>query len=148
MLREQDRQETRGSQVVRYSWRLLPKERGGPACLSYIVEGDRIRLPGKPGGVRFDFPIGDVIETEEAIVICLDVPEGRKCSENVYAVDRDGNLLWRVWPRAQHSTHGAYVALSVQGSVVQLHARDGETYHVNSRNGSPIRTEDEAESGK
>ena len=124
--------------TVRARWKLLPCERGVPACLSYIIEGDRIRLPANPAGVKFDFPIGDVIETEHAIVICLLVPEGRKCSENVYAIDQGGNLLWRVAPQGLRSPPDAYVSLSLEGPAVNLHTRVGRIYRVDPRNGSQI----------
>jgi hypothetical protein len=136
MLRQQGRRELTGSQTIRYTWQVAPKERGVPACLSYIVEGDRIRLPGKPGGVRFSFPIGDLIETEQAIVVCLVVPEGKSCSENVYAIDHDGNLLWRVKPRTFEGRSGPYVALSSQGNFIRLHGRDGRRYDLDPRTGA------------
>ena len=123
--------------TVRARWKLLPGERGVPTCLSYIIEGDRIRLPGNPAGVKFDFPIGDVIETEHAIVICLLVPEGRKCSENVYAIDQRGNLLWRVAPQGFRSPD-AYVSLSLEGPAVNLQTRAGRICRVDPRNGSQI----------
>lgn len=114
----------------------MPKKREVPACLSYIVEGDRIRLPGNPAGVKFDFPVGDVIEAEDTIMICLMVPEGRPCSENVYAIDRSGSLRWRVAPQTSEASCGPYVSVSLQGSVVSLHTRDGNVYRFNSIDGS------------
>ncbi|HEY6251222.1 MAG TPA: hypothetical protein VI685_14790 [Candidatus Angelobacter sp.] len=138
MLSRNGRQHIAGSPTIRYRWRLLPNERGVPACLSYMVEGDRIRLPSNPAGVKFDFPIGDVVETEDTIVICLLVPEGRKCSENVYAIDHSGNLRWRIAAQAFEAKHGPYVALSFHGSVVSLYTRDGKGYRVNARDGSKI----------
>jgi hypothetical protein len=136
MMTEHKSRETRSAYTIRYRWNLLPRERGVPACLSYIVEGDRIRLPGNPAGVKFDFPIGDIVETEDTIVICLQVPEGRKCSENVYAIDHSGNLRWRVAPRPFDIRYDSYVALSLHASVLNLHTRAGNIYQVNPESGS------------
>ena len=141
MLSGHNSRENRAANALRYRWKLLSKERGIPACLSYIVEGDHIRLPGNPAGVKFDFPIGDVVEAEDTIVICLIVPEGRKCSSNVYAIDRQGNLRWRVKPQPDNTRNRAYVALSIHASVVSIHTRGGKTYRINARDGSPVTTD-------
>ncbi len=125
------------SHAARYSWR-QPKERGVPACLSYMVEGNRIRLSGNAAGVQFNFPIGDVVEAEEVIVICLRVPEGRECRENVYAIDRAGNFLWRVKLQTLDSRNGHYVASSSQGALVRLYGGDCRAYDLDPRTGSVI----------
>ena len=131
--------ETRAAYLLRYRWKLLPGERGVPACLSYIVEADRIRLPGNPAGIKVDFPIGDVIDTEDTIVICLLIPDGRKISENVYAIDRSGSPHWRVASQAFETKHGPYVALSFQESVVSLHTRNRNINRLNLQDGSQNR---------
>ena len=141
MLSGHNSRENRAANTLRYRWKLLPKERGIPACLSYIVKGDRIRLPGNPAGVKFDFPIGDLVETEDAIVMCLALPEGRTCSENIYAINHSGNLRWRVVPQPFQSRHAPYVSVRLQGSVISLHTRDGKTYRINARDGSPVTTD-------
>lgn len=92
--------------------RLLPERHDVPRCLSYIVEGKRIRFPGNPEGVQFAFPIDDVIETEEAIVVCLKVPQGSGCAGSVYAIARDGNVIWRVQPQMIEGQNGPYLQCS------------------------------------
>jgi hypothetical protein len=129
---------SRNTQIMRYKWRLLPRERELPVCLSYAVEGDRILVPGKPGGVRFAFPIGNVAETEEAIVICLKIPPGRKCSDNVYAIDRDGNLLWRVRSRRLGANAGQFVGVTLAGAAVRLHGEDGNWFDIDPKRGTPL----------
>lgn len=138
-MRQNDQMEISEPQTIRYRWRLTPSERGMPACLSYIVEGNRIRLPSRPGGVCFSFPIGDVIETEQAIVICLQIPDESACTENVYAIDRDGNLLWRVKSQSFELKGGPYTLLSLQGECICVHSRDGRSYELNPSTGSAIR---------
>jgi outer membrane protein assembly factor BamB len=138
MFRQNNQIQISDSQTVRFRWRLSPTERGVPACLSYIVEGNLIRLPGRPGGVRFSLLIGDVAETEEAIVICLRVPSESVCRENVYSIDHDGNLLWRVKPQVFGSRSGPYIALSSQGDSIRLHSRDGRSHDLDPRTGSVI----------
>ena len=138
MLTGHNLRETRSSCTARYRWKVLPRERSVPACLSYIVQGNRIWLPDNPAGIRFDFPIGDVVETGGAIVICLRVPKEEKCGENVYAIDHSGNLLWRIAPQTFESRHDSFVSLSLQGSVVNLHTGDGRICRVNLRDGLQI----------
>lgn len=139
-----NQQEISSSPSIRYRWRLSPTERGVPTCLSYVVEGNCIRLPGRPGGIQFSFPIGDVAETEEAIIVCLMVPEGRNCSENVYAIDREGNLLWRVKPQMFESRNGPYVAISSQGDLLRLYTKDGRAYDLDPKTGTQEPAETEA----
>lgn len=121
-----------GSHVTRYNWRPVP------ACLSYIVEDDRIRLPGNPAGVKFDFPIGDVVENEDSIVIWLIVPAGMEGRENVFAIDHSGNLRWCIAVEAFEASHGPYVTLSLHRSVVSLYTKDGKVDRVNASDGSKI----------
>src|SRR5579864_2357407 len=120
------------------SQRIPSREHSVPACLSYIVEGNRIRLPGNSAGVKFDFPIGDVVEAGDAIVICLSVSDGRTCSENVYAIDHGGNLRWRIQSPPFGARSGPYMDLSIEGAVVRLQGKGGRAYCVNSKDESFI----------
>lgn len=112
-----------------------------PACLSYIVEGNRIRLPDNPGGVQFAFPIGDVVEMEGTIVICLVVPEGSRCTENVYSIDKEGNLRWRIRPQGIASRKGPYLGLNLAASGLQLYKMDGRFYDLDLANGMVLEAE-------
>jgi hypothetical protein len=124
-----------GLYSFRYRWRLQSKPSEVPASFSYVIEGNRLRLPANPGGVRFAFPIRDVVETEEVIVVCLAVPNGSNYSENVFAVDHDGNLRWRIKPQSFASRSGPYAALSLSDGHVRLHGKDGQARDVDPKTG-------------
>lgn len=145
MLGRVNQERARHQHRIPYSRHLAPRQRDVPECLSYIIEGNRIRVPGKPDAIQFGFQIADVIETETAIVICLAVPAGKSCAENVYAIDRKGNLLWRVKPQKSMPQSGPYVGLSLSGNLVRLHCRDGGILDLNPEAGSVVAVAQRAE---
>jgi outer membrane protein assembly factor BamB len=105
--------------------------------MGYSVRGKTIRLENKRTRT-FAFPIGDVIEIEGTLVICLKIPMRRKFNENVFAIDREGTLLWQVEPKPRHVANSPYVGLTRQGRRVRLHNFDGMIYDVDPKTGAVV----------
>src|SRR5579864_2009883 len=109
--------------------------------MSYVVKRNEIVLPEAGQAVKFDLPIGSVLETDEVLVICLRVGAGRRLTDNVWAIDHDGRVLWR--SRTGRKT--PFVGLSLQqtmdgvgGQMIWLHNQDGGNYLLTARNGKII----------
>jgi hypothetical protein len=111
--------------------------------MSYLVRAEQILLPDCGQSVRFDFPIGDVVETKQALVICLRVGPGRYLRDNVWAIDHQGRILWR----SRTGRKSPYVGVTLEeksaseaGPLVWLHNRDGSKLLVEAKSGKVIET--------
>lgn len=78
--------------------------------------------------VSFPFPVAEALAFgEQIVVVRLDVSPGHIFNENVYALTRDGRMLWQVPARSYVYADSPYVNLarSKEGEMVILTSWDG-----------------------
>ncbi len=61
------------------------------------VSGKQLRLP-KGATVEFAYPIREVAEVGNVVVVLLDVPAHESMTENVFGVSQDGDVVWQIEP--------------------------------------------------
>lgn len=105
--------------------------------MTFLVEGKTIVLPSGVV-VSFDYPVQEAVEVRGAIVVCLDVPVNRKMNENVYAIDRQGALLWQIKPMRHLLESSRFVGVDKADERVRLFNVDGMVYDVDPLTGEII----------
>lgn len=105
--------------------------------MSYSISKKTLKLAsGKK--VEFEYPIYKAVEIGDVIVVCLGIPVDRQFNENVFAVDRDGRVLWQVnpvTPIKPISKGGGYVGIGNAAGLVRLFNWDGMVYDVDPNTG-------------
>ena len=80
--------------------------------MNYRIVRDAVELVGGRR-VQFDAPILDTLDLGSVLIVILDPGSGGQLPENVYAVDGEGRMLWRVqefeFPHGRSPYTGAYV---------------------------------------
>lgn len=54
--------------------------------------------------VVFNFPIGNIIEYENFIIIRLDIPLENNTRKNIFALDYDAKYLWQIQAIAEYNS--------------------------------------------
>ncbi len=99
--------------------------------------GNMLYLPSGRS-VRFDQPILEVVEIRGTTIVVLDQPSGRDVSENVFAVDSDGRVVWRIARHEFPQGPDYYVGVSDAGSVARLIHFSGFVLDVDPRTGRVV----------
>ncbi len=90
----------------------------------YSYEGCLLQLKGRRQ-LQFDYPIGEVLEFGEVIVVRLEVPVGTVYNENVFGVSCDGKVVWQVEKREWVRRESPYTGLSRKEKMVCLYNYEG-----------------------
>jgi len=61
----------------------------------YLIASNRLML-ANGCSIIFEYPIADAKSTQSLIVVLLDVPLGTRDNRNVYAINDNAELLWRI----------------------------------------------------
>ena len=88
------------------------------------------------GGHRRKFAdvIAEAIDFDDLVVVRLGT-EAQRSNENVYGVDRQGNLLWQIPKRSHSSAHSPYVGIYRHGPHVEAFNWDGQNLIIHPRTG-------------
>ena len=104
----------------------------------YTIDNNTIVINGK--NVDFSNTIGEVVDFNDIIIVRLIVPSGSKFNKNVFALTRDGCVLWQIC----ESPHGGdinkpFMKISISSSG-ELIAENwiGVNYKVDLNSGSLI----------
>lgn len=110
--------------------------------MSYLVKEACLTLPDSGKSVKFDFPIRDVVEVGAVYVVCLRVEPPNRLTDNVWAVDVNGRVLWR----SRTGRKSPYVGITLDTTprkppqhCVWLHNQDGTRYLVDANTGVVLR---------
>lgn len=103
----------------------------------YAIKGNRLLLSGGKY-VEFDFPVSQVIEFDEVLVVLLELPTQVLFNENVFGVSKGGKILWQISPEKLVYDNSPYVELSRLGEVARLQNWDGLVLHVAPSTGNVI----------
>jgi hypothetical protein len=63
--------------------------------LDWAKEGEVLIIDNERQ-VRFGYPIGSVFETCGVLIVVLDIPPKESMTENVFAVSKEGKILWQI----------------------------------------------------
>jgi hypothetical protein len=105
--------------------------------MRHVVKGRKIEL-SSGRTATFNYPIKEIVETEDAIVVRLDVPINRQLNENVYAIDHKGRLLWQIAPFERLLKNSAYVGISRVDNLVRAFNFDGLVYDLEPKTGEVV----------
>ncbi len=106
----------------------------------FAIERERILFDnGKE--IAFAQTITKALDFGNAIVIMLDVPQGTIFNENVYGIDRDGNILWQVSKEKYVYEDSPYTDIQLAGNAVVLYNWDGLRLSVEPATGRILKKE-------
>lgn len=90
--------------------------------------------------IEFDYEIRKVKELDNLLIVLLSIPFNEKTTENVYGIDKTGNVVWQVQdPRDIYSikSHMPYENIGIiEGEKVFLTDFYGRGYVINSSDGT------------
>lgn len=103
----------------------------------YKVEnGELLLANGKT--VRFDYPIRQIVEFPNVIVVLLNIPTGKIFNENVFGVSCDGMVLWQVAPQRHLGDDSPYTGMNYEGDKAGLYNWDSTLYVVEPMTGDLV----------
>jgi len=80
------------------------------------------------GKVIFDYPIGETLDFQDAIVVRLELPLGVIFNENVFGLSYDGKVLWQISKQKHIEEDSPYTQLSYQNDKAGLYNWDASLY--------------------
>jgi hypothetical protein len=80
--------------------------------------------------IEFRWPIAEVIQVDNFLVVRTDPNSGSCDNCNVFAVDVDGNIVWTVADRKYVYDDSPYTKIVVEGGKVKIFNWDGLTVEV------------------
>lgn len=90
--------------------------------------------------VVFNFEVGDMIETEDSVIVRLNIPAENDTKQNVFALQKDAKFLWQVdsslkaYPEINVELPYENMALLSNGNV-NVSDFFGRTFEIDSQNG-------------
>lgn len=75
--------------------------------------------------LKFDHPVAEILPFERAAVVRLNSPVGSAENENVYGIDYEGEVLWRVPRRRTVYQDSPYTGMRAEADRVRLFNWDG-----------------------
>jgi hypothetical protein len=92
--------------------------------------------------VSFPFPVAEALDYPSVTIVRLDVPPGAAFNENVFGVDDQGAVLWRVPKRAYVYADSPYTGMQRQGDNAILFNWDGLQLTIEAATGRIVREEE------
>ena len=96
--------------------------------MNYEVNGTRLSIFQQDGSIKetsFAWPIAQVIEIEEVLVVRVEPRVGATDNQNVFGVGLDGSLLWQVARQLHSYKDSPYTNISTVSEGVLLSNWDG-----------------------
>jgi hypothetical protein len=104
----------------------------------YVTTGRWIDLPSGQS-VEFDFPVAQVLDIGDVLVVRLAIPPGGGMNTNVFGISsEDGRQLWQVPNKRLVYGDSPYTGMRRVGGVVALYNWDGLELRVNPRTGEVL----------
>lgn len=101
------------------------------------IKFDKKKLILSAKNVEFEVPIADVLAFDEIVVVLLE----QSVDENVYGLNRDGKIIWRI--QKEKFPHGvnSYVNMWREGENLGLGNFTGYTITADPRTGKILKKE-------
>jgi hypothetical protein len=90
----------------------------------FDIAGNELRF--RNGNVvRFEHPIGDVLQFGDVLVVQVWPPRGATYNENIFGVDLSGNILWQIEPQYPNTvTNASFGVHEEEGYAVVGNIKD------------------------
>lgn len=94
---------------------------------------------------KFDYRIGKFIALPDKTIVMLDIPWDDDSANNVYALDGDGNIIWRSEDvkkiYSANATNLSYVHIAMKGRYIAAVDFSGRRCFINPDNGHIEKTD-------
>lgn len=90
--------------------------------------------------VDFVWPVADVLDCGDVLVVRIDPDPGSKDNENVFGVDGNAVIVWKVPARKYIYEDSPYTGIKKAGDNVRLFNWDGAELLVNPSTGEVLQT--------
>ncbi len=100
----------------------------------FTIEAEKMMLSSGEI-ISFPYPVQKAIEFDHTIVVMLDAPPGTRYNENVFGIDRNGNVVWQIEKRPSPYPDTAYLNLNRAGDNAKLNNYDGSELIVEPHTG-------------
>jgi hypothetical protein len=87
-------------------------------CVMNWAKEDETLIIENEKRVSFDYPIGTIFETCGILLVVLDVPPKQSMTENVFAVSKEGEILWQIEPTPKTASHPVNSYINVGDSSI------------------------------
>lgn len=108
--------------------------------MTYTVNGSSIHLESG-NRIDFDYPIDEVVDCGKTLVVMIEPDPGVPFNENVYGVDKCGQIAWQIQRRSHVYKDSPYTGMLKDDSNVKVFNWDGETLTLNPSDGAIIKVE-------
>ena len=71
--------------------------------MTFEIDGEHLRIEGATT-VEFRYPIWDIAEVDDVLVVLLRIPAKESMTENVFGVSQAGVILWQMQPIPETGT--------------------------------------------
>ena len=109
--------------------------------ISHSVSGNSLFLSSIGSGekrVDFAWPIAEVLNCDDVLVVRIDPDPGSKDNENIFGVDANGAVVWKVPARKYIYDDSPYTGIKKVGNNVQLFNWDGTELLVDPSTGGVV----------
>lgn len=109
--------------------------------ISHRVVGNSLFVSSNGSGdteVQFAWPIAEVLNCDEVLVVRVDPDPGSKDNENVFGVHANGAIVWKVPARTYIYDDSPYTGTMKAGKNVKLFNWDGTELLVNPSTGGVV----------
>lgn len=112
--------------------------------MALVIELCEKRLHINNSSVYFNYNIQSIIVLNEKIIVLLDIPMGCKEIDNIYAVDMNANIIWRIQSMKERFPENRfftpYVGVSYNDDQIVANDFNGGRYVISSIDGKIIGT--------
>ncbi len=77
-----------------------------------VIENGQLIITGKQ--VPFQYPIAEMLNFPEVIVVRLEVPPRSRFNENIFGVGYDGKVLWQIVPQQHIREDSPYTGINYE----------------------------------
>lgn len=88
--------------------------------------------------VQFKWPVAEVIAFDNVLVVRVEPDSGARMNENVFGVDRHGNICWTIEERKHVYDDSPYTSIISKDGKVKLSNWDGDELLVEPESGNVI----------
>lgn len=66
--------------------------------MTFKVSGRQLQI-SEDATLEFDYPISEVVDVSDMLIVLLEVPAKESMMENVFGVSKAGHIVWQIEPR-------------------------------------------------
>lgn len=101
----------------------------------YSIKNNILSLNEVGAQVEFTWPIADVIQFDDVLVVRLEPSPGSCFNENVFGISKSGNVIWTIAPVKHVYEDSPYTGILKKGNFIKLFNWDGDELVVDPESG-------------